>query len=153
MKYYFTGEDNKIDLEINKINDFLWSVGGKDFFVRKNCGKYFYSYDQISWHKLSIPKFSGQILTNRESFESFRGFIPSGLGGDESGSLITKMPGKVIKVMAQMNQKVLKGDTLLILEAMKMENEIKATQDGIVQNIFVSAGQNIEAGTKMLELS
>ena len=152
MKYYFNGDNTKTELEINKVSDTTWSVGKKNFFVRKNCGKYFYSQDNISWNKLSIPKFEGQILTNLESFESFRGFIPSGLGGEEAGSLITKMPGKVIKIVVEPNQSVAKGDTLLILEAMKMENEIKATQDGVVQNIFVIAGQNIEAGTKMLEI-
>ncbi|MCR5532309.1 MAG: biotin/lipoyl-binding protein [Paludibacteraceae bacterium] len=53
------------------------------------------------------------------------------------------LPGSVIKVLVSEGQAVKKGDTLLTLESMKMENAIMAEQDGTVKQIAVSAGQNV----------
>jgi len=53
------------------------------------------------------------------------------------------LPGSVIKVTVSEGQAVKKGDTLLILESMKMENPVLAEQDGVVKQIAVSAGQNV----------
>ena len=53
------------------------------------------------------------------------------------------LPGSVIKVLVSEGQAVKKGDTLLTLESMKMENAIMAENDGVVKQIAVSAGQNV----------
>ncbi len=53
------------------------------------------------------------------------------------------LPGSVIKVLVQEGQAVKKGDTLLSLESMKMENAIMAEQDGTVKQILVAPGQNV----------
>lgn len=53
------------------------------------------------------------------------------------------LPGSVVKVQVSEGQAVKKGDTLLILESMKMENPVLAEQDGVVKQIAVSAGQNV----------
>ena len=62
------------------------------------------------------------------------------------------MPGKVSKVVAKAGQKVKKGEVILILEAMKMQNEIGAPADGTVKSINVSAGQNVKPGEVMAVL-
>ena len=53
------------------------------------------------------------------------------------------LPGSVIKVMVSVGQQVKRGDTLLTLESMKMENAVMAEQDGVVKQIAVTAGQNV----------
>ena len=53
------------------------------------------------------------------------------------------LPGSVIKVLVSEGQNVKKGDTLLTLESMKMENAIMADRDGVVSKIAVTAGQNV----------
>ena len=53
------------------------------------------------------------------------------------------LPGSVIKVLVSEGQAVKKGDTLLTLESMKMENAIMAEQDGTVKQIAVTPGQNV----------
>lgn len=57
--------------------------------------------------------------------------------------VVSPLPGSVIKVMVSEGQDVKRGDTLLTLESMKMENAIKAEQDGKVTKIVVSAGQSV----------
>ena len=58
--------------------------------------------------------------------------------------IIAPMPGLVLKVNVQSGDQISKGDTLLILEAMKMENVISAPNDGIVKKVLVSEGNSIE---------
>ncbi|MCR5049935.1 MAG: biotin/lipoyl-binding protein [Paludibacteraceae bacterium] len=53
------------------------------------------------------------------------------------------LPGSIIKVLVSEGQAIKKGDTLLTLESMKMENAVMAEQDGTVKQILVSAGQNV----------
>lgn len=62
------------------------------------------------------------------------------------------MPGKVIAVAVTVGQTVKKGDLLLTLEAMKMENEIFAQADAVVSEVLVEAGQTVPAGGAMIVL-
>lgn len=63
------------------------------------------------------------------------------------------MPGKILSVKASAGQAVKKGEVIMILEAMKMENEIVAPQDGTIAGINVSAGDSVEAGAVLASLN
>lgn len=63
------------------------------------------------------------------------------------------MPGKILSVKVNVGQAVKRGDVMMILEAMKMENEIVATQDGTVASIEVAAGSAVEAGDTLASLN
>jgi acetyl/propionyl-CoA carboxylase alpha subunit len=69
------------------------------------------------------------------------------------GDLKAPMPGLVVEVPVQEGQQVSKGDTLLILEAMKMENALKATSDATVKKIAVKKGDAVEKNTVLIHLS
>ncbi len=60
-----------------------------------------------------------------------------------------EMPGKVVKIVAQAGATVQEGEGILILEAMKMENEIKSPIDGVVKEISVAEGQTVESGAQL----
>ena len=62
------------------------------------------------------------------------------------------MPGKIIEVKVAVGQAVKAGDTLLILEAMKMQNEIAAPADGTVKAVNVSAGQSVKVRESLVIL-
>jgi 3-methylcrotonyl-CoA carboxylase alpha subunit len=62
------------------------------------------------------------------------------------------MPGKVLEIRAEAGQSVSEGDTLLIMEAMKMELAIKAPMDGEVSKVAVGAEDVVEADTLLLEI-
>ena len=62
------------------------------------------------------------------------------------------MPGTILKVNVSNGQAVKKGDVLMILEAMKMENEILAPNDGTVSSVGVSQGATVESGTVLCTL-
>ena len=63
------------------------------------------------------------------------------------------MPGKILAIKANEGQTVKKGEVILILEAMKMENEIVAPQDGTVASVNVAVGDSVEAGAVLATLN
>lgn len=63
------------------------------------------------------------------------------------------MPGNILKINVTVGQKVNEGDTLLVLEAMKMENEIAAPKAGTVAQIIVSKGAVVETGAPLIVIS
>ena len=63
------------------------------------------------------------------------------------------MPGKILGVKVAAGQAVKKGDVLVVLEAMKMENEIVAPQDGTVASVNTSVGEQVEAGAVLVTLN
>ena len=68
------------------------------------------------------------------------------------GAVKAPMPGTVISFKVSQGQAVKRGDVLLILEAMKMENEIVAPADGSVKTLCVAAGASVKAGETLVEL-
>jgi len=69
-----------------------------------------------------------------------------------SGSLEAPMPGKVIAVKVAPGQAVKKGDELLVVEAMKMENAIRAPRDGTVRSVAARVGDMVGPGAVLVEL-
>lgn len=72
----------------------------------------------------------------------------------ESGlvRITSPMPGKVLRVTAEVGQAVKEGDGLVVVEAMKMENELKAPRDGIIKEIVAKVGESVDGGTLLLTL-
>ena len=63
------------------------------------------------------------------------------------------MPGNILKINVTQGQRVEEGDVLLILEAMKMENEVVATKSGTVAQIVVSSGNVVETGPPLVVIA
>ncbi len=127
-------------------------INKETVFIRKLADQYFASTDGIKWNKLARQDSPSVMLNVDKVFKLYHGYKPSSLGGDSAGGLFTQMPGKVVKIMAKVGDKVAKGQTLLILEAMKMENEIKSGTAGVVKAIHVKAGDALENGILMMEV-
>jgi len=158
------------------LNDVLQQIS-----LEKKEGFYVFSYgektyeadiQQISPHQISvlIDDVSFQIYTAKdkdsryflvdgqqfvvkeptEQVEDFR----KGEERTSEGTLLVKapMPGKVIKICVSEKDEVRKNQTLAIVEAMKMENEIKASVDGTIKKIHVSAGDLVDSEMPLIEL-
>jgi len=70
-----------------------------------------------------------------------------------SAQVTSPMPGSIWEVRCSVGQAVNRGDVLIILEAMKMENEIVASSEGTVAGIHVAKGDTVETGTLLVSLS
>ncbi|MDI9509182.1 MAG: biotin/lipoyl-binding protein [Clostridiales bacterium] len=79
---------------------------------------------------------------------------PKAASGSEGAIKVSSpMPGKILSLKANVGQVIKKGEVILILEAMKMENEIVASEDGTIASINVTAGQSVEAGDLLATLN
>ncbi|MFX1284902.1 MAG: biotin/lipoyl-containing protein [Promethearchaeota archaeon] len=71
---------------------------------------------------------------------------------EDLGSLSSPMPGRIVKLLVKLGDQVKKGQDLIIVEAMKMENKIAAPFDGTVIRIFFPEGDQIEANVPLIEI-
>ena len=79
-------------------------------------------------------------------------WLGAGAGDGGSGRVTVAMPGRVISVLVEEGQTVQKGDRLVVIEAMKMENDVNAPRDGVVTAINVEAGGQVESGQTLVTL-
>ena len=74
-------------------------------------------------------------------------------GAQGAVKISAPMPGKILGVKANAGDAVKKGQVIVVLEAMKMENDIVAPQDGTVASINVTAGQSVESGAVLATMN
>lgn len=70
-----------------------------------------------------------------------------------SGEVSSPMPGLIVEVMVAVGDEVAQGDTVIILESMKMQNELKAPRDGIVQTVNCQDGQTVDKGDLLINIT
>ena len=78
---------------------------------------------------------------------------PKAAAGAGSVKVEASVPGKVLKIEASVGQSVKAGDNIIILEAMKMENEILAPQDGTVASVNVNKGDTVNSGDVLVSMN
>ncbi|MBV9209176.1 MAG: biotin/lipoyl-binding protein [Acidobacteria bacterium] len=97
---------------------------------------------------------SMQVHVGQQSY-SVRLFDPKRLrGGQSAGAhghegaaqIIAPMPGKIVRVLVEQGAEVKAGDSIIVVEAMKMQNEMKSPRDGIVTEIHAASGETVNAG-------
>jgi biotin carboxyl carrier protein len=69
------------------------------------------------------------------------------------GAIRALMPGRIVRVMVARGDSVRKGAGLLVLEAMKMQNEIQSPADGVVDEVLVQDGQTVESGAELVRIA
>jgi biotin carboxyl carrier protein len=85
----------------------------------------------------------GVVLRDPRSLRSRR----SGAEDDKGPrKLVAPMPGKVVRVLAEEGSEVAPGQGVVVVEAMKMQNEIKSPKKGVVRKVVVASGSNVNAG-------
>tara|TARA_Y100000588_G_scaffold365402_1_gene429980 strand:+ start:499 stop:906 length:408 start_codon:yes stop_codon:yes gene_type:complete len=119
-------DGNEFEVEIEKNGDY-WevTVEGKKFSVEAN--------------QSSNPSPRKRKVVPRSSSSG-------------SGAVSSAIPGKIVSILVSIGDKVKVGDVLLVLEAMKMQNEIKSSIDGTVERIDCSPGEMIEANVQLVEI-
>lgn len=156
MRYYLNTESDDFTFEIEKLNDFYkvkFQDNSYELKTKKVGAEYFYSIDNLNWKKITLKSSFEKSYLGSEELKVYKGFKPASSASGDAGSLVTQMPGKIVKVLVNEGDQVKAGDTLIILEAMKMENEIKCKVDGEVISILAKEGQSVDTGFTMLELN
>lgn len=113
--------------------------------------------DGASWEAGCVPTEGGYMVDVMGSSSEVEVLDPRRKalklsGGTSTGMVSTSMPGRVVRLMVALGEKVQKGQPVIVVEAMKMENELKSPIAGTVGELLVAAGQTVEAGTKLLRV-
>jgi biotin carboxyl carrier protein len=87
-------------------------------------------------------EFTAEIIDTR----AWRGRHHNPAEAEGRQQILAPMPGKIIRVLVQAGEKVQAGQGLLVVEAMKMQNEIRSPKNGIVERLLVKEGQPVNAG-------
>jgi biotin carboxyl carrier protein len=155
MKYVTTINNKTFEIEIQRDGSLIVNGERREVdFLALGPSLYSILMDGLS-HELVIEErdqnievlvrgrlFTGQVLDERAQLMAERS---GGMISDTGEmSIRAPMPGLVVAVPVEVGQDVRAGQTIIILESMKMQNELKAPRDGVVQNIGVSAGQSVE---------
>jgi biotin carboxyl carrier protein len=100
-----------------------------------------------------------RILVGQERFDvsvrdprSFRSRRHAGADAQGVKKITAPMPGKVVRLLAAEGSTVEAGQSVIVIEAMKMQNELKAPKSGVVKKINVSEGAAVEAGQSLAEV-
>jgi biotin carboxyl carrier protein len=137
-KYYFELLDANKDFFLINLNNKIFEV----FVQRNGLNNYFIDNNGL--------KFNIELTTYLEHRAK-----EISMHSDEykrESEIKAPMPGLILKVNKSKGEKVQKGESVLILEAMKMENDLKAGENGIVKDIFVNEGVTVEKGVRLFSI-
>jgi len=149
-RIYLHGDEDYV-VEIISLNDNIahFEFKGKRYKVHRN--------ELNSFHLNGLDAscmVSDNIVTvngNNVELETWK--LSRDAGGDSaSGDMLSPMPGKILKLCVEVGQKIVPGDSLVIMEAMKMEHTIKSTVTGTLKSFHVNEGQLVEGGKELFEL-
>ena len=139
---YKANRDSSFDLNENtKANILQWTTTGIDLEVNNTR---FFS---------KVTRKKDDLVVHGPWGDALLKILPRfTLPGSElqAGGLVAPMPGKVIDLKVKVGSKVKKGDTLVILEAMKMEHQVKAIEDGKVSQVLIKKDDQLENGALLM---
>lgn len=135
------------DFDIQAIDDRCAVVffGGRRYDV-VTC------FDAGRWHVLVNGLATRFVLEDERSLRRVGAGLKPALT-QTSGDVKTPMPGRVVKVLVGVGDSVQKGQGVIVVEAMKMENEFKASCTGVVTEILVKPGETVEAGKVLVRIN
>lgn len=91
------------------------------------------------------------VMTEQPKADSGR-HVADSATQTEGKTMLAPMAGTILRILVKEGQRVKKGENLIVLEAMKMENEIVADEDGIIRSILVKANDSVESDQPLLIL-
>ena len=91
------------------------------------------------------------VMTEQPKADSGR-HVADSATQTEGKTMLAPMAGTILRILVKEGQRVKKGENLIVLEAMKMENEIVADEDGVIRSILVKANDSVESDQPLLIL-
>jgi len=133
-------DDEVYEVDAVKVGEGIYSMihKGKSYNIEMidNGSPRHYSVNSFhNSYELEVIDAQTRYLKNRSKGDS----------GDNSNTIISPMPGKVVKIPVKVGEAVQPGQTLIIVSAMKMESEFKSKAIGVVKSIHVAEGDTIDA--------
>jgi biotin carboxyl carrier protein len=127
------------DLLLINGQEFPWKIDGKTVIVGGNPHTVEPGDNSVIVDGIAYPIQVTGLEPKAAAVRAAK-LVPS----DEAGAITAIMPGLIIKILKREGERVEAGETVLILEAMKMQNEVQAKQAGVIKQIAVKEGESVE---------
>jgi len=160
LSFWIEDKEFKLGFEEKSKNEILVSIGKR----RHRVSAEFITPDEVllnidgKIHDVIINSnsLSFSVYVNGKFFKVEKKSVSQILGREgvrpRKRDIVTSMPGRIIKVFVRQGEKVGEGQAVLVLEAMKMQNEIKSPQSGTITKIIPKAGDSVEAGSLLFSV-
>lgn len=147
--------ENELNLDEEKINYELIQVSGYSYLLKLNNEVFELTSEKINSDKFKVLVGGNYFdITVRTALQekAFKLLESSSAHQSHHTDVKAPMPGLILKIRKSVGEKVEQGESVIILEAMKMENDLKAPASGVIENIFVAEGSAVEKGTILLSI-
>ena len=157
MNYNVNIENQSFQLNSDELNDLnLLEAAGGAYHLLHNNQSYHISIIQSDLDAktvtLEINGVSYELKVEDEYDQLIKSMGLSSSAKQKLSSIKAPMPGLILEILIEPGQSIEKGDQLLILEAMKMENVLKADGEGVVKSVEVKKGDAVEKGQLIIEM-
>jgi 3-methylcrotonyl-CoA carboxylase alpha subunit len=159
VDYTFEGDEGDIHVTVlDAGNGFQMKVAGEEFHLSGTIEEDGSLRASIDGHIVSatvvVDNTRMIVITDGKQVEVNRIITDHSGDGEEAGAgaILSPMPGKIIQVSVAAGDTVSKGDSLIVMEAMKMEHSLTAAVDGIVSDVFFEIGDQVEEGIVLIRL-
>lgn len=152
------GEKHEIEIKTDGAKTFA-RVGEREYEIEARevePNTYLFNLAGKIFECYVAPKTAAGITRVRQGAQSFdvqlsdpkrlRGAGNAAANADGAANIVTMMPGKIVRVVVEAGAEVAAGDSVIVVEAMKMQNEMKAPKDGTVKEIRFQVGATVNAG-------
>lgn len=141
-------DNEKVSYSIKELNHSKYLLKIKDKFYEAYFWKKSDSEDSVQINNSSIDLSIRTTLQER----AYQLLSASQSNVEQKNIIKSPMPGLVLKILKNVGDSISKGETVMILEAMKMENEIKSNIDGLITEIHVTEGKPVEKYISLFSL-
>jgi biotin carboxyl carrier protein len=140
-------DDRKYDLDVVMVEKGVYSIlyNGHSYNVELIEGETSKEYIVNTFARSFVAEIIDAETKYRESRKS-------GIDSEGSNNISSPMPGKVVKIPVSVGDQIVSGQTLIVVEAMKMQSEFKAAADRVVKEILVKEGDIVNAHQIMIKL-
>ena len=160
LSFWLNNREFKLTVKERQKNDIQVELNGHTYQVAVeflNSEEILLNIDGKIYNAIICPSNSAfRVCVNGLSFDIQKKSVSQILGEKQSQrqkrDVKTSMPGKIVKVLLSEGKEVEEGQAVLILEAMKMQNEIKSPQKGTVTRIAPKAGESVETGALLFSV-
>lgn len=157
VDYTFAGNEDDIHVAVESSgDDYIMSLPSGDMVVSGHQMEHGSLRASINGHIVSasvvLDGLRLVVISNGKQVDVIRVATDFDGSGDDGGlgAIMSPMPGKIIQVAVSAGDTVAKGDTLIVMEAMKMEHTLMASVDGVVADVFFETGDQVEEGILLI---
>jgi len=127
-------------------------AGQIDIVINKETYKATIAKGEEGFTKVSINDKGFQLMRNDLLEGELAASEEESISADEENNILAPLPGRIFKINVNEGDKFSKGDVVVVIDAMKMENNIVAKKDGIVKKLLVQLDEMVEAGMPLVEI-